>query len=280
MRSTPFSSDEQNTEPLQQPLQAKKTLSDQIPSNSDDIFLLSFSLNNLQQTIQRLLIPEGYDIGPVIWEDAESEVVAHLDKLRFAIKPGLILFEITLEADGTGLVPMIVPFKIGHDVNSASLIISTERLPRGEPLMTHRWGEIVQEHLWFALLEAGERLKSAKFANTAIQISGIYTDGKKISYLYSEPVTVNEIESYAKDIKAGKIPPKDEAPPLKPVELERPSTDPDDGSPFDDGDPSNDLPPNFSQLWREWGALFKQTTRFAKKLAWAAADLSKKLKKK
>ena len=79
---------------------------------------------------------------------------------------------------------------------------------------------------------------------------------------------------------AGKIPPKDEAPPLKPVELERPSTDPDDGSPFDDGDPSNDLPPNFSQLWREWGALFKQTTRFAKKLAWAAADLSKKLKKK
>ena len=117
MRSSSISSDEKSTEQL----------------HTDDIFLLSFSPSDLQNKIQQLLVPTGYEIGPVIWEDAEPDVVVHIDKLRFAVKPGLILFELTLEADGTGLVPMVIPFKIGSDANTASLIISTEHLPRGEP---------------------------------------------------------------------------------------------------------------------------------------------------
>lgn len=275
MDSYPISSDEKNTEQLQQ-----SSLSVQIPANTDDIFLLSFSPSNLQNTIQQLLIPADYDIGPVIWEDSESDVVVHIDKLRLAAKPGLILFEITLEADGTGLVPMVIPFKIGSDVNTASLIISTEHLPRGERLMAHRWGEIVQEHLWFALLEAGEQLKSTKFVDTAIQISGIYTDGKKIFYLYSEPVTVDEINEYAKAVKAGDVPPRDKSNPLAPVNLDPTNTEPSDTPPLHDCGPPKTQHPILVQLWREWIALLRQTLRFAKKLAWVVVQLSKKIKKK
>lgn len=285
MRSSSVSSDQKSTEQLQQtPLPAKTsvvhTSSVQIPANTDDIFLLSFSPSDLQKTIQTLLVPTGYEIGPVIWEDAESDVVVHLDKLRFALKPGLILFELTLEADGTGLVPMVIPFKIGNDANTASLIISTEHLPRGEQLMAHRWGEIVQEHLWFALLEAGEQLKAAKFTDAAIKISGIYTDGESVFYLYSEPVTADDIDAYAKAIKAGDIPPRDESLPPTPVNLEPPTTGPPDDAPPYNCDHPNEPLPVLGQLWREWIALLRQTLCFAKKLAWVVVQLSKKFKKK
>ena len=162
-----------------------------VSNSTDDVFQLDFSPRKLQQRIQQLLVPANHSIGPVIWEDSESDVIVHVDTLRFAIKPGLALFEIHLEADGIGLVPMIVPFTIGRNVTSASLIISTEHLPRGEQLMTHRWGEIVQEHLWYALLEAGEQSKDDHLKNTqdkkqdskirGIQISRMYSKGKSIS---------------------------------------------------------------------------------------------------
>lgn len=275
MRSSSISSDEKNTEQLQQ-----TSLPVQIPANTDDIYLLGFSPSDLQNTIQQLLVPEGYEIGPVIWEDAESDVVVHLDKLRFAIKPGLILFELTLEADGTGLLPMVISFKIGNDANTASLTISTEHLPRGEQLMAHRWGEIVQEHLWFALLEAGKQLKANKFAGTAIQISGIYTDGKKIFYLYSEPVTVDDIETYANAVEAGDVPARDDSSPLVPVNLETPATEVPDDDPIHNDPPTSIPLPTLVQLWSEWLALLRQTLRFTKKLAWVVVKLSKKIKKK
>ena len=264
MRSSSVSSDQKST----------------VQPHTDDIFLLGFSPSDLQSKIQALLTPSGYDIGPVIWEDAESDVVVHLDKLRFAVKPGLVLFELTLEADGTGLVPMVIPFKIGRDANSASLIISTEHLPRGEQLMAHRWGEIVQDHLWFALLEAGEQLKAAKFEDAIIKISGIYTDGKSVFYLYSEPVTVDEIDAYAKAVEAGDIPPRDESTPPTPINLEPSTTEPPDGEPPHDCDLAKEPLPALEQLWHEWLALLRQTLCFAKKLAWAVVQLSKKFKKK
>ncbi len=262
----------------------------QIPNSTDDVFQLDFSPSKLQQRIQQLLVPANHNIGPVIWEDSESDVIVHIDTLRFAIKPGLALFEIHLEADDIGLVPMIVPFTIGRNVTSASLTVSTEHLPRGEQLMTHRWGEIVQEHLWYALLEAGEQLKNDQLKNirdknqaaqiSGIQISGIYSNGKSISYLYSEPVSVEEIKVYAKAIDDGLIPPKDDNEILSPVHLDCSS---DQGPPDDEtceSEPPAPQLPILIQLWREWLALIRQTLRFAKKLAWVAVQISKKLKKK
>ena len=265
----------------------------QVSSSTDDVFQLDFSPSKLQQRIQQLLVPANHSIGPVIWEDSESEVIVHVDTLRFAIKPGLALFEIHLEADGTGLVPMIVPFTTGRDVASASLIISTEHLPRGEQLMTHRWGEIVQEHLWFALLEAGEQLKNEQLKNiqdknqaaqvSAIQISGIYSNGKSISYLYSEPVSVEEINVYAKAINDGLVPPKSDSETLSPIHLDCSSEQPpsNDEEPCETEHPTQPVPlPILIQLWREWLALIRQTLRFTKKLAWVVVQLSKKIKKK
>lgn len=264
-----------------------------VSNSTDDVFQLDYSPLKLQQRIQQLLVPANHDIGPVVWEDSESEVIVHVDTLRFAIKSGLALFEIHLEADGIGLVPMIVPFTIGRDATSASLIISTEHLPRGEQLMTHRWGEIVQEHLWYALLEAGEQLKNDQLKNIedkiqaaqthAIKISGIYSNGKTISYLYSEPVSVEEINVYAKAINNGLIPPKNDNDLLSPIHLDCSSEQPpsnDEGS-CDTYPPTHPDPlPVLIQLWREWIALIRQTLRFTKKLAWAVVQLSKNIKKK
>jgi len=264
-----------------------------VSNSTDDVFQLDFSPSKLQQRIQQLLVPANHNIGPVIWEDSESDVIVHVDTLRFAIKPGLALFEIHLEADGIGLVPMIVPFTIGRNVTSASLVISTEHLPRGEQIMTHRWGEIVQEHLWYALLEAGEQLKNDQLKNIqdknqaaqtqAIQISGIYSDGKSISYLYSEPVSVEEIKVYAKAINDGLIPPRNDNVSLSPVHLdcssEPPASNDEDTCKTQPPTPQDPLPV-LIQLWREWLALIRQTLRFTKKLAWVVVQLSKNIKKK
>lgn len=250
-----------------------------IPLNTDDLFLLSFPSDQLRNKIQQLLVPEGHEIGPVIWEDGESDVIVHIDKLRLAIKPSLILFEVHLEADNIGLVPLVIPFKIGNSADTASLIISTEHLPRGNQLMAHRWGEIVQEHLWFALLEAGEQFKTSRFPDTAIKISGLYTDGKQVSYLYSEPVSVTEIEAYAKAIEAGEIPPKEESTPPSPINLDPPSPETPDCDPPHDCQPPQEQLSVLLQLWREWLALIRQTLRFSKKLAWVVIQISKKFKK-
>jgi hypothetical protein len=220
MNSSPTLADQEQTkQPHHRP-------SVQIPANSDDLFKLAISAGVLQKKIQQLLAPQTDKAGPVIWQDGESEVIVHLDKLRFAIKPGLVLFEIQLEADNLGVVPMVVPFRIGNDIKSASLILTTEHLPRGDSLMTHRWGEIVQEHLWFALLEAGEQIKQEQFAESTIQISGLYSDGKQISYIYSEPVTTDEIKHYVAAIEQGDIPPLADAPPPTPIDLNPPPKPP------------------------------------------------------
>jgi len=250
-----------------------------IPLNTDDLFLLSFSSEQLRNKIQQLLVPEGHPVGPVIWEDGESDVIVHVDKLRLAIKPSLALFEVHLEADNVGLVTLVIPFKIGKSADTASLIISTEHLPRGNPLMAHRWGEIVQEHLWFALLEAGEQFKASQFPDTSIQICGLYTDGKQISYLYSEPVSATEIQEYAKAIEAGEIPPKEESTAPSPINLDPPSPETPDCDPPHDCQPAQEQLSVLLQLWREWLALIRQTLRFSKKLAWVVVQISKKLKK-
>jgi len=259
------------------------TSSTSSPTNTDDIYQLSFSSQDLVAKIRSLLTPTGYDIGSVIWEDGESEVVVHLGKMRLALKPGLALFEVHLEADGTGIIPLVIPFKIGSNATSASLIISTEHLPRGERLMAHHWGEIVQEHVWFALLEAGEQFKTEKYPQATIQISGIFSDGKQLSYLYSDPVTVDDIKAYVKAVEDNGVPPKDDNPPA-PIVLDHAPTDPTCSEP--PSEPPHAEPPAptapasvLIQLWHEWLALILQTFRFAKKLAWVVVQISKKIKK-
>ncbi|MCF6281803.1 MAG: hypothetical protein L3J28_06250 [Candidatus Polarisedimenticolaceae bacterium] len=249
MKSSPTLAVQDQTE------QPRHRPSVQIPANSDDLFKLAISTRALQKKMQQLLAPQEHKAGPVIWQDGESEVIVHLDKLRLAIKPGLVLFEIQLEADNLGLVPMVVPFRIGNDIKSASLTITTEHLPRGDSLMTHRWGEIVQEHLWFALLEAGEQIKQEQFTESTIQISGLYSDGEQISYIYSEPVTTDEIKHYVAAIENGDIPSLADAPPPTPIDLDPPPKPP-------EKEPS---PSFFMALWLKFLAFICQLFSFLKK---------------
>ena len=242
--------------------------------NENDLSLLNFSSDDITSAIKKSLMPDEFNpipaaaghttIGPVVWEDGESEIVMHLDKIRTALKPGFIIFETTLETDQSGSVNLVIPFRVGKSIKEASLIITTENLPRGSRQIAARWGTIVQDNIWFALLEAGEDLKNKKYSMIPIELSGICTDGKQITFIYSRPVSAKEIVEYVKKVKENGLDPGEEIYNPQPVDLEKMQEKP--GS-------------IFLQFWLELIALLRQFIRFGDKLVRLIIYLAKKLKK-
>ena len=237
--------------------------------NENDLFLLNFFCGDITAAVKKSLMPDGFNPGsaiacPVVWEDGESEIIMHLDKIRTALKPGFIIFEITLEADQSGIVNLVIPFRVGKSIKEASLIITTENLPRGNSHVAARWGTIVQDNIWFALLEAGEGLKNKKYSMLPMELSGICTDGEQITFIYSRPVSAKEIVEYVKKVKEDGLDPGEEIYNPQPVDLEK----------------IQEEPINiFLQFWLEFIALLRQFIRFGDKLVRLLIYCAKKLKK-
>lgn len=59
-----------------------------------------------------------------------------------------------LECDQTGRTPLVVAFALGSDASTgAALVAVTEAFPRGNPLLAARWGAVVRNAAWSALLQ-------------------------------------------------------------------------------------------------------------------------------
>jgi hypothetical protein len=110
-------------------------------------------------------------IAPVIWSDGGDEVLVHLDSVRCVIRKDLLLVSVDLECDQTGRQTLVVPLALGSRRDQAGLVAVTEELPRGHGLLAGRWGGIVQEAVWSALLDIAKtyatRLKKLPFAFSA-----------------------------------------------------------------------------------------------------------------
>ena len=107
--------------------------------------------------VRAALVPSP-DRGSVVWQDRDSEVIAHLGETRVEVLEGLVLVGIPLECQETGRVELTVPFAVGAAGKLAGMIALTERAPRGPPLLVSAWGEAVIAAAWRALVEVTTRL--------------------------------------------------------------------------------------------------------------------------
>jgi len=117
-------------------------------------------------------LPAGFAApGPVVWVDGADEVLVHLPSLRVALRDRLVAVSVDLETDQTGRETLVMPFSVGGPRDPAGLIAATEALPRGDGLLVGRWGRIVQDAVWSALLavvdDYATRLKKLAFGFTA-----------------------------------------------------------------------------------------------------------------
>lgn len=107
----------------------------------------------------------------VIWQDGEGEVLVHLDATKVVMFPGLVVVELTLETDQTGIGQVVMPFAVGSPTSPAGLLAVTEDLPRGPAQLVDRWGQAAIAAAWLALLDVAHGL--------ALQ-SGFDTDGSRL----------------------------------------------------------------------------------------------------
>ncbi len=91
-------------------------------------------------------------LSKVIWVDAGDEVLVHLDSIRVKVLDRLLLVSVDLETDQTGRATLVVSLALGGDGDLAGLVATTDELPRGTGLLASRWGRILQDAVWSALL--------------------------------------------------------------------------------------------------------------------------------
>jgi hypothetical protein len=91
-------------------------------------------------------------VGPVIWVDHGDEVLVHLEAMRIQMQDGLILVSVDLQTDQTGRTPLIISIALGKPNDSAGLLGVTDEYPRGNGILAARWGTVLQEAVWAALL--------------------------------------------------------------------------------------------------------------------------------
>ena len=93
----------------------------------------------------------------IIWVDAGSEVLVHLDSIQVRLLNGTLLVSIDLETDQTGRSPLIVALAISADPKDpAGLIATTDEYPRGHGQLASRWGRPLQAAVWASLLSIAQ----------------------------------------------------------------------------------------------------------------------------
>jgi hypothetical protein len=81
----------------------------------------------------------------VVWVDAGDEVVVHRRSVRARIERGALLLTVELESEETGRRALTVPFALAGSTAIAGSVY-------GNPHLVARWGHILQNALWSALV--------------------------------------------------------------------------------------------------------------------------------
>jgi hypothetical protein len=91
--------------------------------------------------------------APVIWVDGGDEVLVHLESLQTKmLDGGVLLVSVDLETDQTGRTPLIVRLALPTSGQAAGLLAATDAYPTGNGLLASRWGAVLQNAVWAALL--------------------------------------------------------------------------------------------------------------------------------
>lgn len=229
--------------------------------DSDALYTFALTPEELKHEVLLQLMPNGSQSDGIVLQDGESEVVFYLNQLRVAVKDNYVIFDAQLETDQTGVGHLVIPFRIGNSIKHATLTVTTESLPRGNPSLSARWGTIMQEQLWFALLSSGEEIAKTKPQAANLQLSGLYADRLKVVFVYSQPASIVDIRNYINAVRSeGFDSGQEEFDPVA-VDLE-----------------SQDAEPSLcKQVWRELYELLLQLIRFARKFIQLSVYFIRKL---
>lgn len=143
---------------------------------------------------------------PVVWRDAESELLVYPSQTRVRFAPGFVFVELAVATDQTGDAQLLFAYKIGATPNEASLTAVSENRPRGDATLATRWAEPATRLVWFALLRCGEVLLARRRSKTPLVVSGVYTLGKVLSFITTAPVSADELRDYYAGVRKGEKP--------------------------------------------------------------------------
>lgn len=145
--------------------------------------------------------------APVLWHDAESELLVRPADTRVRLAPGFLLVELRVACDQVPDDRLVLPFRIGRSPNEAAAVAVSEALPRGNALLASRWGAIATPVVWHAVLRAGHALLARRKLARPMVVAGVYTLGKVLSFLVTEPVRAADIRTYfTEQLKDTRIP--------------------------------------------------------------------------
>ncbi|WP_291011278.1 hypothetical protein [Hydrogenophaga sp.] len=133
---------------------------------------------------------------PVVWRDAESELLVFPGSTVVRFAPGFVFVELAVLSDQTGDARLLFAFKIGASPNEASLTAVAEDRPRGNAVLAKRWAQPATELVWHALLRCGEALLARRRLKSPQQLGGVYTLGRVLSFITTEPVTTEGLRGY------------------------------------------------------------------------------------
>jgi hypothetical protein len=143
---------------------------------------------------------------PIVWRDADSELLVYPGRTRVKFAPGFVLVELGVATDQTGDAQLVFTFKVGASPNEASLTAVSEARPRGDPTLAQRWAEPATRLVWFGLLRCGQALLERRRNKTPLVVSGVYTLGKVLSFITTAPVGADELRQYYADVRGGQRP--------------------------------------------------------------------------
>lgn len=133
---------------------------------------------------------------PVLWRDADSELLVFPGETRVRLAKGFIFVELTVATDQTGRDTLLLPFRIGASPDEAVASAVAETVPRGNEIIAARWANIATPIVWHAILRAGSALLARRKLKRPLAVSGVYTLGRVLSYLVAEPVTAQDVRDY------------------------------------------------------------------------------------
>jgi hypothetical protein len=102
-------------------------------------------------------VPAPLSSPVIVWADAGSEALVHLDSIQVRMLPGTLLVSLDFETDQTGRSPLIVALTLSADPKDpAGLVAATDEYPRGDGRLAARWGRAFQAAAWASLLSIAQ----------------------------------------------------------------------------------------------------------------------------
>ncbi len=136
------------------------------------------------------------DRTPTIWRDADSALLVFPAETRVRLAKGFVFVELTVATDQTGRDKLLFPFRVGSSPNEAVVSAVSEPVPRGNPIIASRWAGVATPIVWNAVLRTGNALLARRRFSQPLSVSGIYTLGRVLSYLITQPVTPDGLRDY------------------------------------------------------------------------------------